>query len=40
VFVLTPEERGAGNTIKVRQIGTHAVSPAAELWLPPLGEST
>jgi hypothetical protein len=39
VFVLTPEERSAGNTIQVRQIGTHAVSPPAELWLPPLGES-
>lgn len=38
-FVLTAEERGVGSTIQVRQIGTHAVSLAAELWLPPLGES-
>jgi len=38
-FMLAPEDRGTGNLIQVRQIGTHAVSAAAELWLPPLGES-
>ncbi|MBC9034299.1 hypothetical protein IAG41_18070 [Sphingomonas sp. JC676] len=38
-FILSPEERGVGNSIQVRQIGTHAVSPATELWLPPLGDS-
>lgn len=38
-LVLSADERDAGARIQVRQIGTHALSPAAELRIPPLGES-
>lgn len=39
LFTLAAGERETGNLIQVRQIGTHALSPAAELWVPAFGES-
>jgi hypothetical protein len=36
---LAGDERALGNAIQVQQIGTHALSRPATLWLPPLGES-
>ncbi|MET0310370.1 MAG: phage tail protein [Sphingomonas sp.] len=37
--LLAAGDRGAPNRIRVQQIGTHALSRPAELWLPILGES-
>jgi hypothetical protein len=38
-IALSGAERVTGNKISVRQIGTHALSGPAELWLPPVGEN-
>lgn len=38
-IILSAAERATGNRIAVRQIGTHALSEAAEIQLPPIGEN-